>query len=90
MVTTPLQGSTSVHKKPGNLATCIQKHPSDLGTHSMRRSGASFLSCIGVPLHEIKSVGDLKSLAVLAYLVTPLERKEQIDSYAATVLNGLG
>lgn len=73
-----------------DLAPTIGKHPSDLGTHSMRRSGASFLSHIGVPLHEIRAVGDWKSLAVLAYLVTPLERKEQIDKYVATVLNGLG
>lgn len=71
------------------LATCIQKRPSDLGTHSLRRSGATFLSQIGVPLHEIRTVGDWKSLAVLAYLVTPIERKEQIDGYAASILNNL-
>lgn len=69
------------------LAPCIQKKSSDLGTHSLRRSGATFLSQIGVPLHEIRTVGDWKSLAVLAYLVTPIERKEQIDSYAASVLD---
>lgn len=71
------------------LAKCIQKNPSDLGTHSMRRNGATFLSQIGVPLHEIKTVGDWKSLAVLAYLVTPIERKEQIDGYAASILNDI-
>lgn len=71
------------------LAPFVQKKASDVGTHSLRRSGATFLSQIGVPLHEIRTVGDWKSLAVLAYLVTPIERKEQIDCYAASVLNSL-
>lgn len=70
------------------LAPCIQKKASDLGTHSLRRSGATFLSQI-VPLHEICTVGDWKSLAALAYLVTPIERKEQIYAYAASVLDTL-
>lgn len=69
------------------LASSIQKNPSELGTHSLRRSGATFLSQIGIPLHEIKTVGDWKSLAVLAYLVTPIERKEEIDGHAASILN---
>lgn len=68
------------------LAPYVQKKASQLGTHSLRRSGATFHSQFGVPLQEIRTVGDWKSLAVLSYLVTPLERKEQIDGYAATVL----
>lgn len=68
------------------LAPSVQKKASDLGTHSLRRSGATFLSQIGVSLQEIKTIGDWKSLAVLAYLVTPLNRKEQIDYYSSCVL----
>lgn len=72
-----------------NLSSCIQKQSISLGTHSLRRSGATFLSQIGISLQEIQSVGDWKSLAVLSYLVTPLDRKRQIDSYASTILNNL-
>lgn len=37
-------------------------------SHSLRRGAATFLSRIGLPLHDIKTFGDWKSLSVLLYL----------------------
>lgn len=59
---------------------------SNTGLHSLRRSGATFLCRIGVPLSDIKCVGDWRSLAVLEYLVTPLEKKLSIEN---TVMESL-
>lgn len=36
--------------------------------HSLRRGCASYLSRLGLPLHDIKNYGDWKSLSVLFYL----------------------
>lgn len=36
--------------------------------HSLRRGCASFLSRLGLPLHDIKNYGDCRSLSVLFYL----------------------
>ena len=49
------------------------------GAHSLRRSGCAFLHAQGIPLIDIMSMGDWKSLAVLDYLVTPLDRKMNIQ-----------
>lgn len=40
-------------------------------SHSLRRGGATMLSVLGVPLHEIQKIGDWKSLSVLLYLSSP-------------------
>lgn len=42
-------------------------------SHSLRRGGATALSMLGVPLHEIQRIGDWKSLSVLLYLASPFE-----------------
>lgn len=36
--------------------------------HSLRRGSATFLSRLGLPLHDVKMYGDWKSLSVLLYL----------------------
>lgn len=60
--------------------------PGNVGFHSLRRSGATHLHSIVVPLIDIKFLGDWKSLAVLQYLVTTLERKVEIENYFASTL----
>lgn len=63
-----------------NMVSSIGLDLSRVGLHSLRRNGATFLCRIGVPLTDIKSIGDWRSLAVLEYLVTPIDRKLQIES----------
>ena len=50
------------------LVAAIGKPPQDYNTHSLRRSGASHLLSLGVPVETIKVLGDWKSHAVVAYL----------------------
>ena len=57
---------------------------SDYGSHSLRRSGAGFLHSIGVPLEDIMAIGDWRSLAVLDYLITPSNRKRDIQEMDVT------
>ena len=71
------------------LSALIGKDPDSVGLHSLRRSGAQFLHQIGVPLEDIKSVGDWSSWAVLMYLISPFERKVDIDMYAAKMIGSL-
>lgn len=54
--------------------------PSNVGLHSLRRSGATFMCRLGVPLTDIKCMGDWRSLAVLEYLITPMSRKLEIEN----------
>lgn len=71
------------------LKECVTKinlNPSDVGLHSMRRSGASYLHSIGVSLVDIMRAGDWRSLAALEYLVCPFERKVEIEGKASTTL----
>ena len=63
--------------------------PKDVGLHSLRRSGVAFLHSIRVPLEDIKCVGDWKSLAILSYLITPMDRKQSIESTAVRALGQL-
>ena len=72
-----------------DLVKCIGLNPNDVGLHSLRRSGASFLHSIQIPLEDIKCAGDWKSLAVLEYLITPLDRKMDIENLAVTALSSL-
>lgn len=53
-----------------NCVSSIGLDPRQVGFHSMRRSRATYLHGLGVPLVDIKLHGDWKSLAVLQYLVT--------------------
>ena len=64
----------------------IGKNPDSVGLHSMRRSGAFFLHQIGVPLEDIKSFGDWKSMAALMYLVSPLDRMIKVDGFVSQAL----
>lgn len=59
---------------------------SNVGLHSLRRSGATFLCRLGIPLSDIKCVGDWRSLAVLEYLVTPMSRKLEIEDKCSHAL----
>ena len=65
----------------------IGMDPSDVGLHSLRRSGAAYLHSIGIPLIDIQCIGDWRSLAVLSYLITPIDRKIDIEhKFASTLL----
>lgn len=71
------------------LKTLIKRiglEDTNVSLHSLRRSGATFLCRIGVPLSDIKTMGDWRSLAVLEYLITPLERKLQIEDITTKAL----
>lgn len=72
-----------------DMVTGIGLDASRVGLHSLRRSGATFLCRIGVPLTDIKCIGDWRSLAVLEYLVTPIDRKLQIESSCVQQLSKL-
>ena len=63
--------------------------PKDVGLHSLRRSGVAFLNSLRVPLEDIKCIGDWKSLAILTYLVTPMDRKMSIEETSARALRDL-
>lgn len=65
----------------------IGLNPKDVGTHSMRRSGATFLHSLGIPLVDIQSLGDWKSYAVLLYLLTPFDRMVQLQNCASKALD---
>lgn len=51
-------------------AQSINIDPTRVGLHSLRRTGAMHLYSIGIPLNDIRLIGDWKSLAVLLYLST--------------------
>lgn len=72
-----------------DCAALIGLSPSSVGLHSLRRSGAAFLHSIGISLIDIMNAGDWHSLAALAYLVSPFDRKHQIESVAAKALDDL-
>lgn len=71
-------------------AGLIGKEPSDVGLHSLRRSGTYFMHVLGVPLEDIKCVGDWRSLAALMYLISPLKRKQEIDMLVSSALSKIG
>lgn len=56
----------------------------NIGLHSLRRSGASFLHMIGVPLEDIRMAGDWRSMAVLLYLVNPFFKKLELEKTIST------
>lgn len=74
------------------LKTCVSLiglNPSDVGLHSMRRSGAAFLHSLGVSLVDIMNASDWKSLAALSYLISPLSRKQEIELLASSALSSM-
>ena len=72
-----------------SVVPMIGLNPNDVGFHSMRHSGAAHLHSIGIPLEDIRCVGDWRSLAVLTYLITPLDRKCAIENRVANSLKEL-
>lgn len=72
------------------LKTCVQSiglDPGEVGLHSLRRSGAAYMHTLGISFIDIMNAGDWKSLAALAYLISPLSRKEQIESEVSSALS---
>lgn len=67
--------------------SCIGLSPTDVGLHSMRRSGAGFLHSIGISLIDIMNAGDWRSLAALSYLISPFSRKLEIEKQSVAVLS---
>lgn len=55
--------------------------------HSLRRGCDSYLSRLGLPLHDIKNYGDWKSLAVLFYLSDDLSTRLHKDVCIAKSFN---
>lgn len=66
-----------------SAAKSVGLKPDSVGTHSLRRSGTLYLQSLGVPLHDIQTMGDWKSMAVLMYLATTFDRKLQIEQASA-------
>ena len=74
------------------LKGCVMNiglNPNDVGLHSLRRAGTAFLHSINIPLEDIRCIGDWKSLAVLSYLVTPMDRKLMLEKRVSDALAGL-
>ena len=69
-----------------DLVSRIGLDPKDVGLHSLRRSGVAFLHSLRIPLEDIKCIGDWKSLAILSYLVTPMDRKKSIEKITSDAL----
>lgn len=72
-----------------DVVPLVGVRPQDIGTHSLRRSGTLFLQSLGVSIHDIQTMGDWKSLAVLMYLSTTFERKSQIEDASAIYLSNM-
>lgn len=68
------------------LVEYIGLSPHDAGLHSLRRSGASYLNTIGVPLPDIKLIGNWRSNAVLEYIKCSDERMASIQKSFACSL----
>lgn len=58
-----------------------------VGLHFLRRSGAMFLQMAGIPLYEIQLLGDWKSMVVMLYLASTLDRKLQTQQLVVDRLN---
>lgn len=71
------------------LVTFIGLDPHDAGLHSLRRSGASYLNSIGVPLPDIKMIGNWKSNAVFEYIKSSDARMMSIQQLVACSLEDL-
>ena len=78
-----------LHTFVKDLVKNIGLDPENYGSHSLRKSGAMYLHSINVPLEDIMCIGHWKSMAVLAYLATPPDRKREIQDYVSTALSSL-
>ena len=59
----------------------------NLGSHSLRRGGATWLSSIGVPLEAIKDRGDWRSSCVEKYVREQWDVKLLRDQRVASMLS---
>lgn len=74
------------------IKDCVKKiclPQGEVGLHSLRRSGAAYLHSLGFSLVDIINAGDWHSLAALSYLLSPLERKIQVESVVTESLDKL-
>lgn len=67
-------------------AMSIGIDPKRIGLHSLRKTGAMHLYAIGIPLNDIRLVGDWRSMAVLVYLSAPFERLLDVEKQSADAL----
>lgn len=49
--------------------------PGRITCHNLRRGSTTYLSRLGLPLHDVKMYGDWKSLSVLLYLADDTETR---------------
>lgn len=63
--------------------------PEDVGLHSLRRSGVTYMYSLGIPIEDIRKMGDWRSLAVLLYIASPLERKLSVEEVVSEQLSRL-
>lgn len=69
------------------LVQLIGLDPDEAGLHSLRRSGASYLNSIGVPLPDIKLLGNWRSSAVFEYIKSTDVHLSAIQRSVAESLN---
>ena len=65
------------------------RDPDNVGLHSLRRAGASYMHSIGLTLEDIRQVGDWQSLAALIYLAHPLQGRIETDRRVSSSLQAL-
>lgn len=70
-------------------ASLIGIDPKRVGLHSLRKTGAMHLYSIGVPLNDIRLIGDWRSMAVLVYLSAPFARLLDVERQSAFELDRL-
>jgi len=68
------------------LIVGIGMNPERAGVHSMRRAGAAFFHQSGIPLEDIRQVGDWASLTALIYLAKPMSARIEMDYKITTAI----
>lgn len=68
-------------------ALSIGLDSSRVGLHSLRKTGAMHLYGIGIPLNDIRLIGDWKSMAVLVYLSAPFSRLLDVEEISASIFD---
>lgn len=68
------------------LIKSIGVNPDRAGVHSLRRAGAVFLHQSGIPLEDIRQVGDWASLTALIYLAKPMSARIGLDLVVSRAL----
>lgn len=68
------------------LIKSVGMNPDRAGVHSLRRAGAVFLHQSGIPLEDIRQVGDWASLTALIYLAKPMSARIELDNIVSRAL----